>query len=55
MAEGLKKEEQHLDEDEFLNALKMPLSELLKMVKNNEIKDAKTVIGLLMLGGKINE
>jgi len=55
MAEGLKKEEQHLDEDEFLNVLKMPLSELLKMVKNNEIKDAKTVIGLLMLGGKINE
>ena len=38
MAEGLKKEEQHLDEDEFLNVLKIPLSELMDMVKNNEIQ-----------------
>lgn len=54
MAEGLKKEEQHLDEDEFLNVLKVPLSKLLEMVSNNEIKDAKTVIGLLMVKGEIN-
>ena len=54
MAEGLTKEEQHLDEDEFLNVLKVPLSKLLEMVKKNEIKDAKTVIGLLMVEGEIN-
>ena len=55
IGEELEKRKQNLDEDEFLNVLKYPLSELLEMVNKNEIKDAKTVIGLLMLGGKINE
>ena len=34
--------EQHLDEDEFVNTLKMPLNEAVDMVMNGEIKDSKT-------------
>lgn len=48
-AEGLNKKEQHLDEDEFLNVEKYPFSVLLEMAEKNEIKDAKTVLAILML------
>ena len=44
----------HLDQDEFLNVMKVEYDEALKMVKNNEIKDAKTVIALLKLGDYID-
>lgn len=54
LAEGLKRESQHLDEDEFLNIEKYPLKKLTEMVENNEIKDAKTVIAILMLNAKRN-
>ena len=40
----------HLDQDEFLNVEKYEYTKLLEMIKNNEIKDAKTVIGLLKCG-----
>ncbi len=40
----------HLDADEFLNVKKYEYAKLLEMVKNNDIKDAKTVIGLLKCG-----
>lgn len=46
-AENLKKEMQHLDDDEFLNVEKYSLDSLLEMVDKNEIKDAKTVIAIL--------
>lgn len=52
LAEGLKRETQRLDEDEFLNVEKYPLEKLTEMVENNEIKDAKTVIAILMLNAK---
>lgn len=48
-AKGLTKKEQHLDEDEFLNVERYSLDELLQMVENNEIKDAKTVVAILKL------
>lgn len=35
------------DDDEFLNIKAYDFDELLQMVKNNEIKDAKTVISIL--------
>ena len=38
----LKAGEQHLDEDEFVNTVKMPLSKAVEMVMNGEIKDSKT-------------
>ena len=44
----------HLDADEFLNVKKYEYTKLLEMVKNNEIKDAKTVIALLKCGDYID-
>lgn len=35
------------DADEFLEIVKMPFTRLDEMVKNNEITDAKTVIGVM--------
>ena len=48
IAEGLHKKAQRLDEDEFLNVCKYSIDELVNMVMHNEIKDAKTVIAILM-------
>lgn len=36
------------DEDEYLEVMKIPLEEALKMVEIGTIKDSKTIIGLLM-------
>jgi len=48
-ASGLKKAgDQHLDEDEFLTAKKVPLKEALNMINTGAITDAKTVVGILM-------
>lgn len=44
----------HLDADEFLNVCKVSYKKALEMVKNNEIKDAKTVIAILKLGDYID-
>ncbi|MBQ4631238.1 MAG: NUDIX hydrolase [Clostridia bacterium] len=35
------------DEDEFVDVVKIPFAELVKMVMNGEIKDAKTVVAAL--------
>lgn len=47
MAEGLEYSEQHLDEDEFLDVVKIPLEKAVEMVLSGEIKDSKTQIGVL--------
>jgi ADP-ribose pyrophosphatase len=36
------------DEDEYLEVIKIPLEEALEMISRGEIKDSKTMIGLLM-------
>lgn len=36
------------DEDEFLNVVKLPLSEAVDMVMSNEINDAKTICALMI-------
>lgn len=48
-AKGLKRTECALDEDEFLDAVWVEKSTLEKMIKNGQIKDGKTLIGLLAL------
>lgn len=48
LAEGLSAGEDEPDEDEFLNIVKMPLTELIDMAKRGEISDSKTLIGLLL-------
>ena len=47
MAQGLSFGEMHLDEDEFLSVHRMPLTELVGMVMDGEIRDAKTQIAIL--------
>lgn len=37
----------HLDDGEFLTVKKYHIDELTKMVMNNELEDAKTVVGIL--------
>lgn len=47
LARNLKKTHMHPDEDEFLKVERIPIEDLYKMIMNNEIADAKTVIGIL--------
>lgn len=46
-ATDLEQGEQHLDEDEFVNAVKIPLDKAVEMVMNGEIRDSKTQIMIL--------
>ena len=39
--------QQALDQDEFLDVIRMPLSEAVEMVMRDELPDAKTQIALL--------
>lgn len=50
LAEGLTFHEQHLDEDEFVEVVKIPLKEAIQMVMDGRIKDSKTQIALLKVG-----
>ena len=54
MARGLSEGDCDPDEDEFVNVVKMPLSEAVGMVMNNEICDAKTIGALLMVWKILN-
>ena len=47
MATGLKQLGQKLDDGEFLNVEKIPLKELLLMVEEGSIRDAKTQLCIL--------
>ena len=47
MAEDLTFGNMHLDEDEFLSVERIPLTKLIDMVMNGEIRDAKTQIAIL--------
>lgn len=55
IAEDLRQGEQHLDEDEFINTLTMPLDKAIEMVMNGEIKDSKTQTVLLKAEKYINK
>ncbi len=47
LAEELNMGEQHLDEDEFLRCVRVPLDTLVDMILHGEIKDAKTQTAVL--------
>ena len=47
LAMDLTKGEAHLDEGEYLDVVKFSLDELVDMVMNNELEDAKTIIAIL--------
>jgi ADP-ribose pyrophosphatase len=45
-ATGLSVGRQQLDRDEVLEVVEMSLSEAIRMIKNGEIRDAKSIVGL---------
>jgi len=51
MATGLTQGEAAREADEFLEMCPMPLSAALSMVESGEIRDGKTIIGLLFAAG----
>ena len=47
IATGLTKGEQELDEDEFLDIVRVPFDDVVKMIAENQIKDGKTQTAVL--------
>jgi ADP-ribose pyrophosphatase len=47
LAEGLKEAEAKPDDDEFLNVVMLPLDAAVEMVRTGELRDAKSVAGVL--------
>ena len=43
----------HPDADEFINVVKMPLADAIKLVESGEIIDAKSIISILMLAKEV--
>lgn len=54
LATGLSSHQSHPDADEFLNVTRIPLSEAVEKVMAGEIRDGKTVAGLLMAAALTN-
>jgi ADP-ribose pyrophosphatase len=55
LAIGLETGSNSLDEDEFLDTITLPMSEALRMVRDGEITDAKTICTLLYAAGFLME
>ena len=55
LATGLHRGEQQLDEDEYLDVVRLPLGEAIEMVYANEIKDSKTVAALLLARKRLRD
>lgn len=55
LATGLSRHESHPDADEFLNVVRMPLSEALELVDKGEINDMKSALGLLMAARRLGK
>ena len=48
LAQGLSQGETDPDEDEFLGLVRIPLDEAVAMVLRGELRDSKTICGLMM-------
>ena len=46
LAENFVKTQTHFDDDEIIELEYVPLEKVIKMIENNEIKDAKTIIAV---------
>lgn len=55
LARGLTFHSQHLDKDEFVDVVKIPLSEAYQMVMRDDIPDSKTQIAILKTYNIVNE
>lgn len=55
LATGLSEHHAHLDDDEFLNVVRMPLAEAVARVLSGEFCDGKTALGLSLAWLKLKE
>ncbi len=55
VATGFRIKGNNLDEDEFLEVLTFTMDEADEMIKNGKIRDAKTIIGLMLARDFLNE
>lgn len=53
LATNLKQSKQNLEEDEILTIEKLTFNEAFEKIRSNEIKDAKTICGLILAGAKL--
>ena len=51
LASGLSVSEQKLETDEVIDVVPRPLSEILEMIRDGEITDCKTIVGVLFVAG----
>jgi len=54
LATGLTGGQNHLDPDEFIDVVTLPLAQAVEMVNAGEIRDAKTIVGLLLAAQMTN-
>ena len=55
LASNLKFDKQKLDEDEFLDVIKIKIDDAIKMVENGEIKDGKTMTAILLTARRLGK
>jgi len=53
LATDLRETEQRLEDDEAIEIVRLPIARALQMITDNEIEDAKTIIGLLLAAPRI--
>lgn len=53
LATGLTETQQNLDDDEFVEIVRMPLHEAARQARENEIEDAKTILGLIFAEARL--
>lgn len=53
LATELRETEQRLEDDEAIEIVRLPIDRALQMITDNEIEDAKTIIGLLLAAPRI--
>ena len=53
LATGLIESKQNLEDDEILTIEKLTFKEAFEKIRSNEIKDAKTICGLILTGAKL--
>lgn len=53
LATDLTQSEQRLEDDEFIEIVRLPINRALQMITDGEIEDAKTIIGLLLAAPRL--
>ena len=53
LATDLRETKQHLEDDEIVEIVRVPMSQALEMITDGEIEDAKTIIGLILTAPRV--